>query len=313
MDVSIRPLDEHDLPEADRIFRLAFGTFMGLPDPMSFMGDADLVKTRWRSNPAAGLGAYLDGALVGSNFAARWGSFGFFGPLTVRPDLWDKRIARMLLEATMELFQKWETRQAGLFTFPQSPKHLALYQKFGFWPQYLTPIMSKPVGRAASSERWSKYSDLAPRDHDACLLECRDLTGAVSPGLDVGGEIRAVFEQGIGDTVLLRDGGAPVGLAVCHVGAGSEAGSGSAYVKFGAVRPGVDGGKRFHRLLSACEELAAEHGVGQLVAGMNAARHDAYRAMIERGFRTFFAGVAMQRPNEPGHNRRDCFVIDDWR
>ena len=22
---------------------------------------------------------------------------------------------------------------------------------------------------------------------------------------------------------------------------------------------------------------------------------------------------AMQRPNEPGHNRPDCFVIDDWR
>ena len=24
-------------------------------------------------------------------------------------------------------------------------------------------------------------------------------------------------------------------------------------------------------------------------------------------------GVAMLRPNEPGWNRGDCFVLDDWR
>src|SRR3712207_2483167 len=57
---------------------------------MSFMGDADLVGTRWRAAPDAAFGAYIDGALVGSNFAADWESFGFFGPLTVRPDLWDR-------------------------------------------------------------------------------------------------------------------------------------------------------------------------------------------------------------------------------
>jgi hypothetical protein len=51
MDIAIRPLDEQDLPEADRIFRVAFGTFLGLPDPLSFMGDADLVRTRWRTDP----------------------------------------------------------------------------------------------------------------------------------------------------------------------------------------------------------------------------------------------------------------------
>ena len=90
MEIAIRPLAERDLPEADRIFRLAFGTFLGIPDPTSFMGDADLVKTRWRADPSAALGAYDDGALVGSNFAASWGSFGLFGPLTVRPDLWNR-------------------------------------------------------------------------------------------------------------------------------------------------------------------------------------------------------------------------------
>jgi hypothetical protein len=66
-------------------------------------------------------------------------------------------------------------------------------------------------------------------------------------------------------------------------------------------------------LLAACEALASVRGIEQLVAGVNTARHDAYRMMLERGFRTFLEGVAMQRPNAPGYNRPDCFVIDDWR
>jgi hypothetical protein len=46
---------------------------------------------------------------------------------------------------------------------------------------------------------------------------------------------------------------------------------------------------------------------------VNAARHDAYPMTIARGFRAFVQNVALQRPNEPGSNRPDCFVIDDWR
>lgn len=46
MHIDIRPLREADLPEADRIFRLAFGTFLGMPEPLAFAGDADYVSTR---------------------------------------------------------------------------------------------------------------------------------------------------------------------------------------------------------------------------------------------------------------------------
>jgi len=39
VNINIRPLEKPDLPEADRIFRVAFGTFLGLPDPQAFGGD----------------------------------------------------------------------------------------------------------------------------------------------------------------------------------------------------------------------------------------------------------------------------------
>jgi hypothetical protein len=46
---------------------------------------------------------------------------------------------------------------------------------------------------------------------------------------------------------------------------------------------------------------------------MNTARREAYRALLSRGYRVDFVGVAMQRPDEPGYNRPDVYVIDDWR
>ena len=43
------------------------------------------------------------------------------------------------------------------------------------------------------------------------------------------------------------------------------------------------------------------------------ARHDAYRRMLARGYRTFLQGVVMQRPNQPGYCRPDVHAIDDLR
>src|ERR1700682_1865654 len=143
--ITIRPLREQDLPAADRIMRLAFGTFLGMPDPLKFMGDADFVRTRWLADSSAVFGAELSEELVGTNFATRWGSVGFFGPLTIHPDLWDRGIAQLLLAPTMDLFDSWGVRHAGLFTFPASTKHIGLYQKFGFWPRLLTALMEIQV------------------------------------------------------------------------------------------------------------------------------------------------------------------------
>src|SRR5438105_1351312 len=115
--VTVRPLREDDLVEADKIVRLAFGTYLGLPEPLKFMGDAEFVTPRFRIDPSAALAAEVDGKLVGSNFLMNWGSVGVFGPLTVHPDFWQRGIAKLLLEATMKIFEEWGTAHIGLFTF----------------------------------------------------------------------------------------------------------------------------------------------------------------------------------------------------
>jgi GNAT superfamily N-acetyltransferase len=309
--VSIRPMMEPDLPEVRRIFRVAFGTFIGVPNPEDFWADREYVFTRWRTDPGAALAAEANGKLAGSNFATNWGSFGFFGPLTIHPELWNQRIAQRLLGPTMDLFAKWGVRDAGLFTFAHSAKHIGLYQKFGFWPRFLTAVMSKHADHREAT--LLKYSGLSDANQNYALSACRRLTDSLYEGLDVSREIRAVKDQGLGETVLLWGGESLDGFAVCHCGEGSEGGRDTCYVKFAAVRvaPGAD--NLFEHLLDASEALAVERGLGRIEAGVNMNRSQAYRQMLARGYRTDIQGVAMHRPDSPAYNRADVFVVDDWR
>lgn len=313
MNILIRPLEKTDLSEADRIFRLAFGTFLGLPDPRAFGGDADYVRTRWQADPQASLGAFVDGELVGSNFLTHWGSVGFFGPLTVRPDFWDRGVAKALMERTMPQFDAWGVKHTGLFTFPHSTKHIGLYQKFGFMPRHLTALMTKAVGEAPLDSSWSTLSPNAGPERTQTVNACRALAESIYPELDLGGEIEAVTVQRLGETVLIHDGTELAGFAICHIGAGSEAGSNVAYVKFAAAKPGPEAPARLVRLLTACEGLAASRGVSQLMAGVNTSRDAAYRLLIDRGFRAVMNGVTMHRGTDAGYSRPDCFALDDWR
>jgi GNAT superfamily N-acetyltransferase len=312
-------MKDSDLEDADRIMRLAFGTFLGLPEPMKFMGDADYIKTRFRADPSAALVAEVDDSIVGSNFALDWGSVGIFGPLTIDPKFWDKGVARSLLEGTMKIFEKWGTRHMGLYTFAQSTKHVHLYQKFGFWPRYLTAVMSKRVEPKAEMEGNSateRYSSLNSSEKKEAIENCARLTGRIFSGLDLRKEILSVDNQKLGDTILIKDAKNSmdlVGLAICHSGPETEAGSGNCYIKFAAISPGHEAAENFVKLSDECEQYARASNATRLVAGANTARHGAYVAMMEQGFRTDMQGVAMHKPDEPGYNLPAVYLIDDWR
>ena len=314
MSAVIRPLSKADLPEARRIFRTAFGTFLGAPDPETFWEDRDYVHGRFGAEHVASFAAELDGELVGSNFATRWGSVGFFGPITMRPDRQGRGTGKALVEAVSNQFEEWGVSHGGLCTFPQSSLHIALYNKFGFRARFLTPIMATPALRGGDAGSWSRYGEMSEGDRRAVEAACRELTDMLYDGLDLGAEIRTVAARGLGDTLLLWEGGSRLaGFAVCHWGPASEAGEGCCFVKFGAVRPGAGDSARFAALLDGCGSLAAAVGMANVLAGVNLAREEAYLLMVARGFRAQVQVVTMHRPNEAAYSRPGLYVLDDWR
>ena len=309
-----RPLVEADLPAAQRVCRHAFGTFFGAPDLDDFWTDFDYVYGRHGNEHTAAFAVDADGALAGSNFATRWGSVGFFGPLSIRPDLWNRGLAQPLVAAASDAFERWGLTHAGLCTFPHSTKHVWLYQKFGFHPRFLTPIMALPVGAGPGLPAGAQYSAHSAEERRDIEQACAALTGEIYDGLDLSGEIRTVTARKLGETVLVWDGPSRLsGFAVCHWGPASEAGADRLFIKFGAVWPGPGAEDRFSALLDVCAAQAREAKMASILAGCSTAREEAYRHMQARGFRSLMHVVTMHRRNEPGYSRAGVFAIDDWR
>jgi predicted N-acetyltransferase YhbS len=308
VDIEVRPLDAADVDAADEVFRDAFATVLGV----GVHRDTELVRTRFRAQHTTTLAAFVDGEVAGSTIVTRWGSVAYFGPLSVSPKWWGHGIGTRLVGAAVDVLDGWGAGHQGLFTFAQSPQHHGFYQRFGFWPRFLTAIMSRPLTGSEPELGW-RLSDVAPADRAALLDGCSAVTDAIHEGLDVRGEIEAVLDQGLGDVVLIGEPEVPRGFAVVHAGAGTEAGSGVAYAKFAAVRPGPGAAQAFDSLVAACQGYAVETGAVRLTLGVNTARHEAYRQLLAAGFRTDSPGVTMHRPNEPGYDREDVRLLDDWR
>jgi len=305
----IRELGQVDIEKAEDLVRLAFGTFLHIPDPLENPEKKSMIAHRFHQNPGNVIAAYLDGELVGSNILTRWGSFAFLGPLTVRPDLWNAGVGTRLVDEAMKSFSKNGVENLGLFTFPDSPKHQGLYHKFGFCSRFLTPLMQKAINNSGE-KNFEMFSSFHGDERDSVLQKASDLTNSLHPGLDLSSEIQLVDDLKLGETVLLFEQSKLIGFAICQSGADTEAGEGRCYVKFGAVRsPGRD----FNDLLSACESYGTQRGASALEAGVNLSHDKAFDIMLRRGFQIMFIGVAMQKPNEPAHNRSENFVMDDWR
>jgi GNAT superfamily N-acetyltransferase len=311
--IKVGALRADELEEASRILRLAFGTFLSLPNPMDFMGDRDFVSPRWNAHNTKLLAARDSGKLVGSNIATRWGSFAFFGPLTVLPEYWNRGVAQQLLAATMKVFDRWGVRHSALFTFPQSPRHVGLYQKFGYWPGSLTAL----VKRAPAPPAWPLaqnakipvlLSSLTNKEQERAIKACAKLTNSLERGLDLSDEMRAVMAQRIGEVILIEGGRALDAFAICMYGAGSEGGEKTCYVKFAVARSG----ERFERLLDAIDALALAQG-SEVEAGVSMACKNAFERLRSRGYRVVTMGVGMQKPHGDGFNRAAAYVLNDWR
>jgi N-acetylglutamate synthase-like GNAT family acetyltransferase len=316
MNMTIRGLAESELRVADRIFRHAFAAEMqcwGMTgDAITTFTDAAHIRVRWRANPENAYAAEIDGKLAGSNFLTRWGSVAYFGPLTVRPAMWNNGIGKALVKEALDRFDASRIKRCGLFTFASS-KHISFYRNFGFWPRFSTAILAREITAVSAESDYQLWSLLSAADMKERRAECIIVTDSIFSDLDVTNEIDSVYCQSLGDTVMTVDKRGHVeGFAVCHCGPGSEAGNGTCYVKFAAMHRSA-ASSRFDILLDSCEHFAALRGLNRLVCGMNYARAEAMKVLAARGYRALMHGVAMHRDNAEIYNRSNVFVIDDWR
>ena len=313
MSLAIRPLEEADVDAADKVRRLAFGTYFGLPDPLSFSGTARLVENRRGIWPDGALVAEKDGAIVGVAVSSRWGRLGLFGPLAVHPEHWRGGVAHSLLEASMPVFDRWRCGAAALFTFPASLTHIGLYQRYGFWPRSLTAIMNRAVTTPSPVPQAHSLSAMSAAEQQDAIAQCAALTDRLYAGMDLRDELASAIAHPTSDAIMLIEGSTIAGFVICHFGSRSEADTGVVYAKFAAARPGPNAARDFQRLIDAANDFAHQSGAAKINTGVNTGAMETYRLMIAAGFRAALHGIAMHRPWIDIYDRSDVFALEDWR
>ena len=296
MSLVVRPMSSADFAAAQDVHRLAFARFFNM-DPAKFRPGNRTISMRASIYPEHALVAEEGGVLVGSAISMGWGRVAVVGPISVHPDKWSGGIGRALMAEVMARIDAGPFEHAVLFTHPHSPRHLRLYETFGFWSRELTALMSIAIDPARAAHQPTRRIDLA---------EVGAIAGANYPGLDFTREIEGLAARKLGAVV-----GIDGGFAICHFGPLSEAREGMVYVKFGAVHPGDARG--FAALLDAVEAYAASVGAQRVALGVNCARRAAYRALQARGYRVDSYGVNMHRPDSPGWDLPDRYVISDLK
>jgi GNAT superfamily N-acetyltransferase len=307
--VEISLLQESELPEAEKLLRLSFGTFLGLNEPMDFGGGAEYTS-RWYRDPLGAFAARTDGKLIGYCMVANWGSCAGFGPLVTHPDYWDRGIGSLLMNASWKKFAEWGSKQIVFCTHANSPKHIYLYGKFGAEPRFLIALCSRDVPETQPQTLKAKqYSQLSFEQQAENLNAVYQLTNTIYQGLDWRSEILLVQQRSLGDTLLIWDDKELIGFAICHYGMGSEAAKNTCYLKLGAAKSA----EAFEQLIDECVTLTAMLGMSSLVAGVDTACVDAYHLLLARKFRIQFLCVSMHKPNQTGYSRPDVYVIEDRR
>ncbi len=309
MNFEISLLHESELPEAGKLLRLSFGTFLGLDKPMDFGNGAEHTN-RWYKDPSSVFAAKADGKLIGFSMVANWGSCAGFGPIVTHPDYWNRGIGSQLIDASWSKFDEWGSQQIIFCTHANSPKHIYLYGKFGAEPRFLIALCAKAIKNPQVTTLFAeRYSQLDSERQAASLNAAYQLTDEIYKGLDWRCEILLLEQRSLGDTLFIWDDVGLIGLAICHYGSGSEAKRGSCYLKLGAAKEA----KAFEQLIQECEALAAILGMSSLIVGVDTACVDAYRRIIARKFRPSVLSVSMHKPNRAGYSRPDVYVVEDRR
>jgi N-acetylglutamate synthase-like GNAT family acetyltransferase len=263
-----------------------------------------------------------DGKIVGAAIAVMWGTVGLIGPVAVLTNYQNQDIGQQLLTACQEFFDENKATLQGLATYPYSPKHLVLYQKFGYKPKGLVVVTSKTLDRngLAAAKPAPKlglavrrYSTLEEARKKQVMQKVRRITNALWRGLDLAKEIEIVDGLTLGDTLLLEKGREVIGFAVCHLPPNSEAPHGSAYVKLLAIDSRHRKPEHLHALLAGVEELAAAGQLQRVVVPAYTYYWTAYQTLLERGYHVDFTMVRMKQGKLEDYEDASDLVLDDWR
>ena len=207
-----------DIPALNQVFSDAF-TERYRRDGMIGVRVPFLNPAIWRyAIDDAATGAMLwrgeRGDVVAFNMAHRSGVEGWMGPLAVRPESQGSGIGKEIVRSGIEWLRREGADVIGLETMPRTMDNIGFYSSLGLVPGRLTLTVTL---EAVNAERAAPLlGRLSRPSQDDAVAECRALVDRMLPGYDFTRELLLTDHLALGDTVLMREGDAITGFALCH-------------------------------------------------------------------------------------------------
>jgi hypothetical protein len=237
----------------------------------------------------------------------RSGTEGWMGPLAVRPDRQGEGLGSTMVRLGIDWLRGQGARTIGLETMPRTVENIGFYSRIGLVPGPLTVTLVHDVPRriSATPELLSSAGHQLPQR----IEDCRRLTDELAPGVDFTREIVLTRDLGIGDTTLVRDGGALLGFALWHSTplAAGRAKDEVRILKLVARDLGV-----FERVLDALHGTAAGERVGRIAIRCQTEYADAYLRLVNAGYRVHWTDLRMVLRDYPQATPRDGIVLSNW-
>jgi GNAT superfamily N-acetyltransferase len=234
--------------------------------------------------------------IVAFNIAHCSGSEGWMGPLAVRTDRQGIGIGRTIVEAAVEWLRGRGVTTLGLETMPRTVENIGFYGRLGFNPRHLTITMTGDATRRAVGGPLIEMRPLSKAKRRLLAQRCGERLSQTVPGCDFSREMELTCELGIGDTVAIEQDGEIAGFALWHSVALTR---GRAADELRVLKLFADSHDAFERLVLAIELCAGKSGLRRVSIRCQTAYPEAYRALLERGYRVRWTDLRMTLTGYP--------------
>ena len=247
------------------------------------------------------------GGIAGFNMVHRSGVEGWMGPLAVRMEQQGGGLGKEIVERGVAWLEREGARVIGLETMPRTMDNIGFYSRLGFAPGRMTITLT--LDAAPADRAPELLGRMSIRDRDDHLVASHALVHGILPGYDFTRELALTDSLALGDTVLLRQGSALAGFALCHTAPLVE---GRVREELRVLKLVLADDRLLDPMVRALCDFAKRSGTRRVAFRVQGDYDALYRRLIAMGARVRWTDLRMALAGHAESKPANGVVLSNW-